>query len=909
MVPWRRFFLVVLLLLCSARPGFASSSSEDRAYRLAADAFRIESWEYAEKKFGEFVLKYPKSPRIAAAILFQAEARYRLGHFPEAIQLLNANRNRAGSLEDQYLFWMAQAHYQNTNYETAAHLFAALISEFPDSSKRLEAGVEEATAFARLGDWQKVITLLQEPGGVFQQAVKATPTNEFVVQGALLLGEAQLAQKNFAGAEATLNLLTGQTLDRESGWRREYLRCRLLVVRGLFEEALANTTNLLMLAGASGSPEAQTNSLPAPAGNGSGGLLPPASLGPESWAFRAGVLEELHRLDEAIGAYTNNLGTNAPVDLQRRTLLKVAELNQAQDRGPAAIETLENFLALYPRAAAADMALLAIGELQLKQAVAGSGTNQVEDFLPIRSAATNLVQQALARFDTILTAFPDSPLAGKALLDKGWCLWLLGNYPESERAFQLAAERLPVSEDRAVAFFKWGDARFMLNNFTGAISNYNVVVTDFNSVPGVKERLTERALYQIVRAALAANNPVTAGRALQQILQQYPDSFAGDRSLLLVGQGLLQQGNPARARELFLDFENRYPNSPLLPEVRLAVAHTFEAERNWDSAIHQYSDWIDQFTNHTGIAHAEFSRAWDYFKAGQESNAFALFTNFVVRFPGSDLARQAQWCIGDYYFNQGEFQKAENNYQLVWKQFTNWPSSALTFQAQMMAGRAAMARLSYGNAFTYFTNLASNPTCPNDLRYQACFASADAAMNLDSEETNRPANLKRAIQILKEIPGTNELAPFAAGRIGDCYLQLAATDPERYTDAATAYQQTINSPRAPIVVRSQAKVGLGRVAEGLATLKHGDEQTALLKQALQDYLDVFFQQDLRDGEQPDLFWVKEAGYKAARLAESFQDWAQAIRIYQKMQELLPQLRATLDSKILRAQNNAASAGK
>jgi hypothetical protein len=303
------------------------------------------------------------------------------------------------------------------------------------------------------------------------------------------------------------------------------------------------------------------------------------------------------------------------------------------------------------------------------------------------------------------------------------------------------------------------------------------------------------------------------------------------------------------------------------------------------------------------------SRALDYYKADQETNSFALFTNFVARFPDDELARRAQYWIGEYYFRQGEYQKAENNYQLVWKQFTNWPSSELTFQAQMMAGCAAVARLSFGNAFTYFTNLAANPSCPGDLRYSANFASADAAMNLDSDETNRPANLRRAIQILRDIPETNELAPLAWGRIGDCYLQLAAADPDKYNDAANAYQQTVSSPRASVTARSQAKVALGRVAEGQAALKHGEEQALLLKQALQDYLDVFFQQDLREGEQPDLYWVKEAGYKAAHLAESSGDWNQAVHIYQKMRELLPELQATLDVKILRAKNNAAAEGK
>src|SRR5690242_19717912 len=115
MVRWRRFFLFALLLFLSTRPASASSSSENRAFRLGADAFRVESWDYAEKRFAEFADKYPKSPRWAEAILFQAEAQYRLNRFSDAIQLLTANRSRAGAWEDQYLFWIAQSRFQNGN--------------------------------------------------------------------------------------------------------------------------------------------------------------------------------------------------------------------------------------------------------------------------------------------------------------------------------------------------------------------------------------------------------------------------------------------------------------------------------------------------------------------------------------------------------------------------------------------------------------------------------------------------------------------------------------------------------------------------------------------------------------------------------------------------------------------------
>jgi hypothetical protein len=105
--------------------------------------------------------------------------------------------------------------------------------------------------------------------------------------------------------------------------------------------------------------------------------------------------------------------------------------------------------------------------------------------------------------------------------------------------------------------------------------------------------------------------------------------------------------------------------------------------------------------------------------------------------------------------------------------------------------------------------------------------------------------------------------------------------------------------------RSHA-VGLGRVA-GPCRQNVEDDRTSMLKHALDQYLDVFFYEKiLRDGEQPDWWWVKHAGQEAARVAESLDEWSQALNVYQGLQKLLPSLQASLEKKIARAQERLAS---
>jgi tetratricopeptide (TPR) repeat protein len=265
--------------------------------------------------------------------------------------------------------------------------------------------------------------------------------------------------------------------------------------------------------------------------------------------------------------------------------------------------------------------------------------------------------------------------------------------------------------------------------------------------------------------------------------------------------------------------------------------------------------------------------------------------------------------VGDHFYRSGDFVNAERNYKYV---FQNWPKSRLAYPAKMMAGRAAMGRFGYSDAIDYFTSLTSDTNCPPDLDAQALFAYGGSLMQEESPDTNNPlANFESAIQVFKAIGQTypqSEQAALAWGEIGDCYLQLAGQPQGAhfYDDATNAYAQVITSPLADAAARSQAQMGIGLVLEKRAAPAAGQDQTALLQQALQNYLDVLYGKNLRDGESADSFWVKKAGLQAASVAEMLGEWPQAVNVYRRLEELLPPLHDLLEKKIANAQEHIGS---
>ena len=92
----RTWWLVLLVLALGAGSGRAAGGREQRAYDEAVLAFHNGLWDLADLEFAQFAQKYPASPRLPAAGLFQAQAEFKLGKYAQCELLLTTRRAAAG---------------------------------------------------------------------------------------------------------------------------------------------------------------------------------------------------------------------------------------------------------------------------------------------------------------------------------------------------------------------------------------------------------------------------------------------------------------------------------------------------------------------------------------------------------------------------------------------------------------------------------------------------------------------------------------------------------------------------------------------------------------------------------------------------------------------------------------------
>ena len=472
-----RTLLVIVWCLAVVPRLWAAGAAETQAFAAAEKVYFDADYRNAEIDFNDFIQKFPNSFRIAEAVLYQAQARIKLGNFNGALTLLSARQSQAGTLADWYLLCQGQALLAKGDFAHAEADFIRLNKEFPSSPHRLAAVVNAAAARMHQSKWPQVIEVLAQTNGVFQLTASTNHANSEVIRGFLLLSEAQLAQNDPHSAEQSLQYLAASPLDPTNNWQRQYLLCRVLLAAGRLDEALQNTTNLLVLADATSHSSYQAQTV----------------------AFQAGLLERMGRPEQAAAAYQKNLTNGMPVDRVREALLKIAQLSLASGKIADATQVLQNFLTQFPTNECSDLALLTLGEFRLRQYQPGAlaGPLTVTTNAP---GATNYLGLAIAAFQSFGPRFPTSPLLGKAQLDLGWCYWFEGRIADSQTAFQRAVTLLPNSADQAQAFFKLADAQFQLTNYLAAITNYGAVADRFPAVPEVQTNLAEAALYHMVRA-------------------------------------------------------------------------------------------------------------------------------------------------------------------------------------------------------------------------------------------------------------------------------------------------------------------------------------------------------------------------------------------------------------------------
>ncbi len=774
-------------------------------------------------------------------------------------------------------FARGEAALATSKWKEAAGAFGTFLKDYPASTNRLRGALREAYALQKSGDLAGVRDRLQIPDGIFQAATRvAESPAELIFAGWLLLAEARLGLGDPAGALAALE--SGKALARtaDAQWQRERLRHDAARAAGKTDERLAAAEALVTLS-ATGEPVRRA----------------------EAVSLAARALEAVGQSERADALWERNSDASLPAEYQREAVLRIAERLGARSDLPKARARLERFLTGRAAEPVWNAVRLALGQVLFRQYAEARGAT------PLPAEIAGLPSQILGQLDVVLTNQPAAELVGPVQYLRGWCLWedgmaagVTNRLKESEAAFRVAAEQLPVSPEQATAWFKLGDVALLRKEPDVALTNYLAVAEGYAGDATVDRELRPFAWQQAVVAAIGATNAPAASRAMERLLATSPDAEVSGRSALLVGQSLLRQGEGLQGRELLSRFAERFSDAKVTAEVRLALAEGYLADRMWTNVLRELDGWVLRYTNHPALPQAEYDRAMATAEAGMATNAVEQFRLLAQRFATNPLSQTAQLWLGEHFFSQGDYAQAELACVGV---ITNvhWKGTRAVQQARLKAGQAALARGSSTNAVGYLLDLLNDPTAAEDERAPAYFYLGEARLGV-SPGTNAP--LSSFSDALEAFQGaarfTNAPIVIAAwGRMAFCHLQLGAQTPVSLQRATELYQRVTDSPQAGIAARAKARIGMAMAAERMASGKSPAEATELLERALKYYLDVVLGSGfLRPGESvpPLLLW--EAGDAAGRLLQERKRLEEAVGLFELLGRELPAYKPIWDSR-------------
>lgn len=161
-------------------------------------------------------------------------------------------------------------------------------------------------------------------------------------------------------------------------------------------------------------------------------------------------------------------------------------------------------------------------------------------------------------------------------------------------------------------------------------------------------------------------DPDRARAIYEDILQRYPDSAKISRALLAMGQLYFQRGDLPEARQFFGRVIEEYPrDSETGAAAQYALAQSYEFEGDWDKALNEFRWIVDNYPGSREAYTVPNHILEHYRQYGEEElaqtayqQALRIYGDIVARHPDTFRALQGQWHIAQSHILMTSWEQA-----------------------------------------------------------------------------------------------------------------------------------------------------------------------------------------------------------------------------------------------------------
>lgn len=349
-----------------------------------------------------------------------------------------------------------------------------------------------------------------------------------------------------------------------------------------------------------------------------------------AWPYLGDVCFGLGDLAGARRAYEQALAAHPDGRLADRARLGLGRTLAALKETDAALKTLTE-LAEKDGPAFADKARYQLGQVQL-----GAG----------RAA------EAVAAFEALERATPQSPLIPEARLGRAEALARLGRRDEADALLRPLIAEAPRSL-AAGAAYALGLSQLQRGQAAEARATFDDALT---RLPGAAN--APALLFRSAEAAQKEGRLDDARARFHRMVQTYPTDPWADDALLLAAGLALKARDTGAARSLAASFPGRFPRNPLQADARLIEARAALDGGQPKAAIDLLNTLLTG--DQPGPATAQAGRYYlglAYRADGQTAKA-AEILDALATTPAAPIATDAQFLVGQAHVEAGRFAEA-----------------------------------------------------------------------------------------------------------------------------------------------------------------------------------------------------------------------------------------------------------
>jgi len=490
-------------------------------------------------------------------------------------------------------------------------------------------------------------------------------------------------------------------------------------------------------------------------------------------------------------------------------------------------------------------------------------------------------------FSAVVESFPDSEWKESSLLNWGKIAFLQGKWDECISRLETLLKEYPESSLYSEANYYLGKARYELKDYGQGRENFNNIL---NSIVDTDEKRVREANFQIGWGYYKEMRYQEAVQQFARLLEKYPDSPQAEEALYWMGWSYLSAGNYEESNQQLEQLVSRFPHGKYAEHSLWLMANNYLALKKEPQALEVFDQLIEKFPEGDFAPLAQQRIEETLLQRGDYQHLLLNLPLFAFNNPGSLLRAEERLAKGDKLLSKGRKREALQAYQALLKDF---PNSPVSDQANYKVGETYYQQEKFDQAIPYYKRLVEG--------FPQSELSPDARHKLGTccFRTKQWGEAIAHYQICLEDPTFANIADRLSYLIGYAYEQLRNTEQaiayyQRFLtsleDATRMVEEQMRLIRVMMVSRHY-QVAVDACRRLLSQVKDEDIKTEVQfylgecfylwekpDQAVVEYLKVTYLHPSNP------MWAMTACFKAGEIYEKEKKWEEAIKLYKRVAE-------------------------